>query len=82
MKGELTNETVNYDTEIKGYQLKPEVQVNKKDSPGERTGLIRVFKDVVRNKHRCACQRKALRSTEKKCLLSRKLANLPKRGNF
>ena len=74
MKGELTNETVNYDTDIKGYQLKPEVQVIKKDRPGERTGLISVFKDVVRNKHRCACQRKALRSTEVKCQLSRKLA--------
>ena len=74
MKGELTNETVNYDTDIKGYQLKPEVQVIKKDSPGERTSLIRVFKEVVRNKHRCACQRKALGSTEVKCQLSRKLA--------
>ena len=34
-----TNETVNYDTEIKAYQFELEVGVMKNINPGERTGL-------------------------------------------
>ena len=51
MKGELVNETVNYETEIKAYQFEPEVQVIKKGSSGERTGLTRVFEEGVLKKN-------------------------------
>ena len=55
VKGELANETVNYDTEIESYQFEPEVQVIKRGSPGERTGLTRVSEEEVRNKASCNC---------------------------
>ena len=51
VKGELVNETVNYETEIKVYQFEPEVQVIKKGSSGERTGLTRVFEEGVLKKN-------------------------------
>ena len=36
MKGELANETVNYDTKLKHiYQFEPEVKLSKEGSPGE-----------------------------------------------
>ena len=36
MKGELANETVNYDTKyVPMYQFEPEMSVSKKGSPGE-----------------------------------------------
>ena len=37
MKGELANETVNYDTKTI-YQFEPELSLSKKDTPDERTG--------------------------------------------
>ena len=36
MKGELANETVNYDAKLKHmYQFEPEVKLSKEGSPGE-----------------------------------------------
>ena len=37
MKGELVNKTVNYDIKTL-YQFESEVQIIKKDTPGEKTG--------------------------------------------
>ena len=39
VKGELGNETVNYDTKTKAYVPISAGSVIKKDSPGERTGF-------------------------------------------
>ena len=66
MKGDLSNETVTYDIEIKIYQFEPAVEVIKKGSPDERTSLTHVFEEV-RNKIWCNFQRYTTmpKSTEK-----------------
>ena len=71
MNGELANETVIYDTEIKSYKFTPEVEVIKKGSPIERASLTHAFKGGVRNKNRCDCQWYIANSTEKKYFLPR-----------
>ena len=48
-------ETVNYDIEIKEYQFVQKVNIIKKGSQGQRTGLTTVFEEGVWNKVRCNC---------------------------
>ena len=65
MKGELPNETVNYDKKIKICQFEPDVQVIKKSTPGKRTSLNRIFGGVP-NKICFDCHRHIPTSAEKK----------------
>ena len=47
VRGELANETVNYNTETGAYQFKQEVPVMKKCSPGQKTGLTLVRRSLI-----------------------------------
>ena len=57
VKGELANKTINYDSKIKTYQFKLEVQVNKNGRPDEGTSLTPVFEKGVPNQIGCGCRR-------------------------
>ena len=73
VKGELANETVDYDIEIKAYQFESEVQVIKKGSAGERRGLTRAFEEGVRNNVLCDFQQYIPKSTGKKAFAAPKI---------
>ena len=73
MKGELANETVNYDTKTI-YQFEPELSLSKKDTPDERTGYRRsrlqtsVFKTFVNSTgNHLRLRLLAWNSTKKRC---------------
>ena len=73
VKVKLTDQTVNYDTEIKTYQFKPNLCVSyQKSSPSERLSLTRVFEEGVQNKIKYDSQRYIPRSTGKSYLLPQK----------
>ena len=55
VKGELANESVNYDKEIKAHLFQLEILVIKNDNPNERIGLT-IFEDGVQNKNWWDCQ--------------------------
>ena len=84
VKGELANKTINYDADIKTYQFKLEVQVNKKGRPDEGTSLTPVFKKRVPNQIGCDC-RWYIKANWKKVLAAAKVTTwvkkLPKVGN-
>ena len=52
LKKEMAKETLDYHTEISGYQFEPEISFIKKGSPGKRTGFGCVLQEGVWNKVR------------------------------